>query len=146
MTPGIVARSIWASMIRRRGHTSTWAGRPLLASRRGLSVVTMIFCTPSASSSLVMSATPRPPATGCPPVMATVELTRSLKVMFTLESTAARIARDPEWANVPSPMFWTKCGDETKGDMPFHMAPSPPIWKRPTTVPTWRGSIWMARP
>ena len=22
--------------------------------------------------------------------------------------------------------------------MPFHMAPSPPIWNRPTTVPTWR--------
>ena len=66
--------------------------------------------------------------------------------MLTPEATAARTASDPEWASVPSPMFWTKCSRDTNGDMPFHIAPSPPIWNRPTTVPDWRGFIWMASP
>ena len=48
--------------------------------------------------------------TACwPPVIATAALYSSLKVMFAPAATAARMARLPEWANVPSPRFWTRC-------------------------------------
>ena len=39
----------------------------------------------------------------------------------------ASTASWPEWKNVPSPMFWKICFRSTKGDIPIHGAPSPPI-------------------
>ena len=56
--------------------------------------------------------------------------------MFAPEATAARMARLPECANVPSPRFCTRCRCVTNGAMPIHCAPSPPIWHSPMTSPT----------
>ena len=56
--------------------------------------------------------------------------------MFAPEATAARMARLPEWAKVPSPRFCTRCRWVTNGAMPIHCAPSPPIWHSPMTSPT----------
>ena len=45
------------------------------------------------------------PAASCPPVIATAELYRILYVTFVPAAIAWRIAREPEWKNVPSPRF-----------------------------------------
>ena len=55
---------------------------------------------------------------------------------------AARTARLPEWWNVPSPMFCSRClRVRRNGSIPIHCAPSPPIWVSPVTSPTASGSI-----
>ena len=61
--------------------------------------------------------------------------------MSTPAATAARMASEPEWKNVPSPRFWTRCWRSTNGAMPIHWAPSLPIAVSPTMSPTRSGSI-----
>ena len=68
------------------------------------------------------------PAGSCPPVIATTPLYSTLNVIVTPADTAARTARLPEWKNVPSPTFCTKCGTSVNAARPIHCAPSPPIW------------------
>ena len=68
-----------------------------------------------------------PPCTGCPPVIATVELNSSLYVTWVPVAAAKRTPRLPECAKVPSPRFWKKCRVSVKGARPTHCAPSPPI-------------------
>src|SRR5918997_1865850 len=55
--------------------------------------------------------------------------------MVTPAATAARIAREPEWWNVPSPRFCTKCRSSVNGASPNHCAPSPPICVSPSWCP-----------
>ena len=52
-------------------------------------------------------------------------------MILTPAATAWRIASEPEWKSVPSPMFWKTCGVSTKGAAPTHCAPSPPMWVMP---------------
>ena len=47
---------------------------------------------------------------------------------FALAATAARNARLPECAQVPSPILTKTCFSSVKGAMPSQDAPSPPIW------------------
>ena len=61
--------------------------------------------------------------------------------MFDPAATAERNASDPECMKVPSPMFCTKCFSSTKGEIPSHCAPSPPICVTPAMSPTWSGSM-----
>ena len=65
--------------------------------------------------------------------------------MFALAATAALMASEPEWSNVPSPMFCTKWSRSRNGAMPIHCIPSPPIWDRPVTVPACDSSISSTR-
>lgn len=60
--------------------------------------------------------------------------------MLVPAATACRMASEPEWRNVPSPMFWNRCGVVVNGAAPTHCTPSPPIC---TTFSLWR-SIQMA--
>ena len=55
------------------------------------------------------------------------------------------MASEPEWSNVPSPMFWMKWSRSRNGAMPIHCIPSPPIWDRPVTVPACVSSISSTR-
>jgi hypothetical protein len=48
--------------------------------------------------------------------------------MLAPAATAALTASEPEWSNVPSPMFWVKWSRSRNGAMPIHCIPSPPIW------------------
>ena len=61
--------------------------------------------------------------------------------MSTPAATAARMASEPEWKNVPSPMFCTRWSRSTNGSMPIHWAPSLPIAVSPAMSPTRSGSI-----
>ena len=45
-------------------------------------------------------------------------------------------ANEPEWKNVPSPIFWNICSFSIKGSIPAHWAPSPPIWVVPKAFPS----------
>ena len=84
--------------------------------------------TPSACSTRVSFGASIPPATAWPPVIATVPLSRILNVIGVPNPTACRTARDAEWANVPSPTFWNRCGGSTMNACaPTHATPSPPI-------------------
>ena len=65
--------------------------------------------------------------------------------MFAPAATAARTASEPEWSNVPSPMFWVKWSRSRNGAMPIHCNPSPPIWDTPVTVPACSESISITR-
>jgi hypothetical protein len=71
------------------------------------------------------------PSASWPPVIATVLLYSSLKVMFVPAATACRMARLPEWKNVPSPRFWNRWAVWLNGAAPTHVAPSPPICVMP---------------
>ena len=62
--------------------------------------------------------------------------------MFVPAATAWRTARKPEWASVPSPMFWKRCGSLLNIDAPTHCTPSPPI----CVVPTARSRVNSAMP
>ena len=61
-------------------------------------------------------------------------------------ATAARTDSDPEWAKVPSPMFWMKWSVPTNGSIPIQLLPSPPIWVMPMMLPTRAGSIIVTMP
>ena len=61
--------------------------------------------------------------------------------MLTPAATAARMASDPEWWNVPSPRFWNRCCSDTNGAIPIQLAPSPPIWQSPVMAPTRSAGI-----
>ena len=104
-------------------------------------MVTITLLTPSSSTIFAMSGTPTAPTASWPPVIATVPLWSSLYVMSTPDATAARIASEPEWKNVPSPRFWTRCLRSRNGAMPIHCAPSLPMHVRPTRSPTRSASI-----
>ena len=70
--------------------------------------------------------------------------------MLAPAATAKRMASEPEWWNVPSPRFWTKCSASVNGCMPTNWAPSPPICVRPVTVPLPSGEsrtiVWQPIP
>ncbi len=70
--------------------------------------------------------------------------------MFTPAATAARTASEPEWWNVPSPMFWTRWRSSVNGAMPIHCAPSPPICVMPVISPLPSGLsstiVWQPMP
>ena len=105
------------------------------------SVVTMIRATPSACRLVVSAGIDSAPTASCPPVIAAAPLWSRRKVRCDPAATAARTASEPEWWNVPSPMFCTKWSASTNGSMPSQCAPSPPIWLRPVTSPTCSSGI-----
>ncbi len=67
--------------------------------------------------------------------------------MFALEATAWRIAREPEWKNVPSPRFWKRCFVSVKGAIPTHWTPSPPMFVSPIVRRSIRSAMpWQPMP
>ena len=61
--------------------------------------------------------------------------------MLTPAATAARMASEPEWKNVPSPRFWTRCGrvDERRHADPLGALVAHRVM--PASSPTRSGSI-----
>ncbi len=94
----------------------------------------MVCTIPSASNRRVNSGISISPSAVCPPVMATAPLNKILYVMLAFEAKACRIAIEPEWNNVPSPICWKIWSTLEYGDAPIHWAPSPPICVTPVTL------------
>ncbi len=94
-----------------------------------------------------MLATGWAPTMSWPPVIDVCSLRSTLNVMWVSVEAAYRMARLPEWAYVPSPMFWKMCLTSVNGAMPIHCAPSAPMCVPMTTLrPIHIAIVWQPMP